>query len=88
MRTCLENRLLDGIGMNRAVVLEADDPRRISAVLAPIPPPTTSQLVTGEKNQDSLKISVIEFYFNSPTPSPLHLLSTRHIVLVVQKTCP
>ena len=87
MRTCLENRLLDGIGMNRAVVLEADDPRKISAVLAPIPPPTTSQLVT-RKNQDSLKISVIEFYFNSPPPSPLHLLGTRHIVLMVLESCP
>ena len=51
MRTCLENRLLDGIDMNRAVVLEADDPRRISAVLAPIPTPTTSQLVTEKKSR-------------------------------------
>lgn len=50
MRNCLENRLIDGIGMDKPV-LEADDPRRISAVLAPIPPPPTSQLVV-EKNQD------------------------------------
>ena len=84
MRTCLENRLLYGIGMNRAVVLEADGPRRISAVLTPIPPPTTSQLVTKKKS----RFTVIEFYFNSPPPSPLHLLGTRHIVLMVLDNCP
>lgn len=57
MRKCLENRLLDGIGMNRPVILEADDPRRISAVLAPIPPPPTSELVTEKKSRFSEKIS-------------------------------
>lgn len=35
--------------MNKQVVLEADDPRMISAVLAPIPPPPTSQLVVEKK---------------------------------------
>ena len=69
-------------------VVNEHDPRRISAVLAPISPPTTSQLVTEKKKQDSLKISVIEFYFNSPPPSPLHLLGTRHIVLMVLENCP
>lgn len=51
MRNCIENRLQDGIGMNKPVVLEADDTRRISAVLAPIPPPPTSQLVVEKKSR-------------------------------------
>lgn len=49
MRFCIENRLLDGIGMNKQVVLEANDPRRVTAVLAPIPPPPTSQFVVKKK---------------------------------------
>lgn len=55
MRNCLENRLLDGIGMNKLVVPEADDPRRISAVLAPIPPPPTSQLVVEKRSRFVVK---------------------------------
>lgn len=49
MRFCVGNRLLDGIGMNKQVVLEANDPMRVTAVLAPIPPPPTSQLVVKKK---------------------------------------
>lgn len=49
MILCIENRLLDGIGMNKQVVLEANDPGRVTAVLAPIPPPPTSQLVVKKK---------------------------------------
>jgi hypothetical protein len=33
-------RLEDRVGMAQQMVLEPDDPRRISAVLAPVPPPT------------------------------------------------
>ena len=39
------NRLQDDVGMNQGVVLEADDPRSISAHLAPIPPPPSQQIL-------------------------------------------
>ena len=53
MRTCLENRLLDGLGMNQPVVLSAEDPRRVSSVLTPVPPPPTAELVAGKKSRFS-----------------------------------
>ena len=47
----IERRLNDNIGMNRPVVLETDDPRRISRVLAPIPPPATAEIVQHQKSR-------------------------------------
>jgi hypothetical protein len=38
-------RLEDRVGMAQNIVLEPDDPRRISAVLAPVPPPLTHEIV-------------------------------------------
>lgn len=37
LRQILMKRLSDDIGMNRNVILEASDPRRLSATIAPIP---------------------------------------------------
>ena len=51
MKRILAMRLEDGVGMNNRVVLEADDPRRISAVLAPIPPPPTQEIVKDQKSR-------------------------------------
>lgn len=50
MKPCLENRLLDGIVMNQLSVLSAEDPRRLSSVLAPVPPPHTAELVAEKKS--------------------------------------
>lgn len=47
----LESRVADEVGMNQPVILEVDDPRRISAHLAPIPPPSTAQLVLEQKSR-------------------------------------
>ena len=47
------NRLQDDVGMNQGVVLEADDPRRISSHLAPIPPPLTQQIVSEQRSRFS-----------------------------------
>lgn len=47
----LQKRLDDDIGMNRIVALEVDDPRRVSAHLAPIPPPPTRQIVNEQKSR-------------------------------------
>jgi hypothetical protein len=38
-------RLEDRVGMAQKMVLEPDDPRRISAILAPVPPPPTHEIV-------------------------------------------
>ena len=45
------NRLEDREGMQGPAVLEADDPRRISKHLAPIPPPPTKELVLQKKSR-------------------------------------
>lgn len=37
-------QLDDEIGMQQNVVLEPHDPRRLSSVLAPIPPPPTKEI--------------------------------------------
>jgi hypothetical protein len=48
-QVCLKNRLLDGIGMNQPAVLDAEDPRRIFSVFAPVQPPLTGDLVAEKK---------------------------------------
>eukprot|EP00105_Crassostrea_gigas_P029545 XP_011451529.1 PREDICTED: uncharacterized protein LOC105345165 [Crassostrea gigas] len=47
----VRRRLDDEEGMSGNVVLEADDPRRISKTLARIPPPPTAQLVKERKSR-------------------------------------
>jgi hypothetical protein len=43
-------RLEDRVGMAQNIVLEPDDPRRISAVLAPVPPPPTHEIVAQQRS--------------------------------------
>lgn len=45
------SRVSDKMGMNQPVVLEADDPRRLSYHLAPLPPPPTDQLALEQKSR-------------------------------------
>ncbi|CAG2218169.1 unnamed protein product [Mytilus edulis] len=45
IKIIVENRLQDHVGMNRKVLLDVNDPRRVSAVLAPTLPPSTADLV-------------------------------------------
>ncbi|CAG2201861.1 unnamed protein product [Mytilus edulis] len=49
IHSILTARLIDEVGMNRNVVLEADDPRRIKRNIAPIPPPPTQQIALEQK---------------------------------------
>nr|XP_022344857.1 uncharacterized protein LOC111137607 isoform X2 [Crassostrea virginica] len=51
MQRILVKRLNDNIGMNQILALEVDDPRRLSAHLAPIPPPPTCQIVNEQKSR-------------------------------------
>ena len=39
-------RLEDRVGMAQKMVLEPDDPIRTSAILAPVPPPPTHEIVS------------------------------------------
>lgn len=51
MRKIILKRLDDAIGMNQKMVLEQDDPRRVSSHLAPIPPPPTQQIVHEQRSR-------------------------------------
>ena len=50
MRGIIEARLRDAVGMNRTVILERDDPRRLSA---PIPPPPTAEIIAEKRSRVS-----------------------------------
>ena len=49
MKGIIEARFGDAMGMNRKVILERDDPRRLSATIAPIPPPPTAESIAEKK---------------------------------------
>jgi len=53
MRGIIEARLGDAVGMNRKVILERDDPRRLSATIAPIPPPPTAEIIAEKRSRVS-----------------------------------
>lgn len=44
-------RFGDNVGMNQGMILEVDDPRRISAHLASVPPPPSSQIVAEQRSR-------------------------------------
>ena len=50
MRGIIEARLGDAVGMNQKVILERDDPRRLSA---PIPPPPTAEIIAEKRSRVS-----------------------------------
>ena len=65
MRGIIEARLGDAVGMNRKVVLERDDPRRLSATIAPIPPPPTAESIAEKRSRVSIEDmdwALIPFY--------------------------
>jgi hypothetical protein len=51
LKTIVTLRLEDRVGMIQNVVLEPDDPRRISSVLAPVPPPPTHEIVAEQRSR-------------------------------------
>jgi hypothetical protein len=53
MRGIIEARLGDAVGMNQKVILERDDPRRLSATIAPIPPPPTAEIIVEKRSRVS-----------------------------------
>lgn len=57
MKAIVVKRIDDEVGMNEKVVLEVDDPRRLSAHLAPIPPPPTLQIVSEQVSRFSVDTS-------------------------------
>jgi len=44
-------RLKDRVGMAQRMILERDDPRRISAVLAPVPPSPILEIVAEQRSR-------------------------------------
>ena len=44
-------RLEDRVDIAQNMVLKPDDPRRISAVLAPVPPPPTHEIVAEQRSR-------------------------------------
>nr|XP_022309859.1 uncharacterized protein LOC111115422 isoform X3 [Crassostrea virginica] len=55
MRSCVQNRLQDPIRMNRPVVFDIEDPRRVSETLASVRPPSTASLVAEKKSRSVLE---------------------------------
>ena len=53
MRGIIEARLGDTVGMNRKVILERDDPRQLSATIAPISPPPTAEIIAEKRSRIS-----------------------------------
>jgi hypothetical protein len=53
MRGIIEARLGDAVGMNQKVILERDDPRQLSATIAPIPPPPTAEIIAEKRSRVS-----------------------------------
>jgi hypothetical protein len=43
----------DAVGMNQKVILERDDPRQLSATIAPIPPPPTAEIIAEKRSRVS-----------------------------------
>ena len=55
MRGIIEARLGDAVGMNRKVILERYYPRRLSATIAPIPPPSTAEIIAEKRSRVSIE---------------------------------
>ena len=53
MRGIIEARLGDAVGMNRKVILERDDRRRLSATIDHIPPPPTAESIEEKRSRVS-----------------------------------
>lgn len=51
LKLCVQNRIIDPVGMNRPVTLSVGDPRLVSETLAPVPPPPTASLVAEKKSR-------------------------------------
>jgi hypothetical protein len=51
MRGIIEARFGDAVGLNRTVILERDDPRRLSATIAPIPPQPTAESIAEKRSR-------------------------------------
>lgn len=62
IRHIITSRIEDDIGMNRPMELEADDPRRISAHLAPVPPPSTRDIVATQISRFENLNKTIEYW--------------------------
>lgn len=73
LRLCVQNRIIDPVGMNRPVTLDVEDPRLVSETLAPVPPPTAS-LVAEKKSRFLSESQIQENWFVFIIDNPLSLI--------------
>lgn len=66
-KMCVQNRIIDPVGMNRSVTLDVEDRRLVSETLTLVPPPPTASLVAKKsrflsesQNQDNWFVFVID----------------------------
>lgn len=50
-KMCVQNRIIDPVGMNRPVTLDEEDRRLVSETLAPVPSLPTASLVAEKKSK-------------------------------------
>jgi hypothetical protein len=55
MRGIIEAHLGDAVGLNRKVILERDDPRRLSATIAPIPTSPIAESIAEKRPRVSIE---------------------------------
>lgn len=67
VRMIVTMRLEDNVGMNQNVVLEADDPRRLSKNLAPVAPPPTQDIVETQKSRFVDLDKTIDHVYEDPS---------------------
>lgn len=53
MRGIIETRLRDAVGLNRKAILDRNYPKRLSATIAPIPPPSTAEIIAEKRSRVS-----------------------------------
>ncbi|XP_062612063.1 uncharacterized protein LOC134273856, partial [Saccostrea cucullata] len=62
IREIIRSRIEDDVGMNRPLELEEEDPRRIAAHLAPVPPPPTKEIVATQISRFENLNKTIEYW--------------------------
>lgn len=83
VRMIVTMRLEDNVGMNQNVVLEADDPRRLSKNLAPVAPPPTQDIVETQKSRFVDLDKTIDHVYEDPSSNQ----SWNYVKLYYFKCC-
>lgn len=74
LKLCVQNRIIDPVGMNRLVTLGVEDPNYVSEILAPIPPPPTEYLDAEKKSRFLSDSQIQENWFVFVIYNPLSII--------------